>query len=47
MNVFAGPDLIIAVYMDDILIIGRSKRVIQKFKNILKKEYNIKNLGKI
>jgi hypothetical protein len=34
-GVFIGPDLVIAVYVDDIMMIGRSKTVIQEFKDQL------------
>jgi hypothetical protein len=45
LDIYIGSDLTIAVYIDNILIIGRSKEIIQKFKNIFKRKYNIKKLG--
>jgi hypothetical protein len=42
-----GPDLIIAIYVNDILIIEKNKAVIQQFKDALKKKFNIKDLGEI
>jgi len=44
-GVFMGPDLVIAVYVDDIMMIGRHKLIIQEFKSQLSKKFNIKDLG--
>src|SRR6266480_7017476 len=44
-EVFIGPDLVIAVYVDDIMIIGRHKLIIQEFKDQLSKKFNIKDMG--
>ncbi len=42
-----GLDLVITVYVDDILIIGRNKIVIQDFKDSLRKKFNIKDIREI
>jgi hypothetical protein len=44
-EVFIGPDLVIAVYVDDIMMIGRHKLVIQEFKSQLSKKFHIKDMG--
>ena len=44
-DVFIGPDLVIAVYVDDIMMIGRHKLIIQEFKSQLSKRFDIKDLG--
>ena len=44
-DIFIRPNLIITVYIDDIIIIGRYKLIIQKFKSQLSKRFNIKDLG--
>jgi Reverse transcriptase (RNA-dependent DNA polymerase) len=44
-GVFIGPDLVIAVYVDDIMMIGRHKPVIQDFKSRLSKKFRIKDMG--
>ncbi len=46
-SVYVGSDLIIAVYVDDILIIRRNKIIIQDFKDSLRKKFNIKDMGEI
>lgn len=45
--VFIGPDLVIAVYVDDIIMIRCHKLVIQKFKKQLSKRFNIKDIDKV
>ncbi len=42
-----GPDLIIIVYVDDILIIKRNKIIIQDFKDSFRKKFNIKDMREI
>jgi len=44
-SVFIGPDLVIAVYVDDIMMIGRHKLVIQEFKKQLNEKFDIKDIG--
>jgi hypothetical protein len=44
-GVFIGPDLVIAVYVDDIMMIGRSEAIIKDFKNQLSKPFDIKDMG--
>src|SRR5271167_4314134 len=44
-GVFIGPDLVIAVYVDNIIIIGCTKAVIKDFKERLSTQFNIKDLG--
>ena len=44
-SVFIGPDLVIAVYVDDIMMIGRTNHVIQEFKRLLNKKFDIKDIG--
>ena len=46
-GVYIKSDLIIAVYVDDILIIRRNKTVIQDFKDFFRKKFNIKDMRKI
>jgi len=46
-GVYVGSELVIAVYVDDILIIGRNKTVIQDFKDSFRKKFNIKDIRKI
>jgi hypothetical protein len=40
-----GPDLVIAVYVDDIMMIGRHRPIIQDFKSQLSKRFDIKDMG--
>jgi hypothetical protein len=40
-----GPEMIITVYVDNILIIGKNKAVINLFKKSLSAHFKIKNLG--
>lgn len=44
-GVFIGPDLVIAVYVDDIMMIGRQRLIIQEFKSQLSQKFHIKDLG--
>ena len=44
-GVFIRPNLIIAVYIDNIIIIGRTKAVISNFKKQLSRHFNIKDIG--
>ncbi len=46
-NIYIKLDLIIIVYVDDILIIRRNKIVIQNFKDSFRKKFNIKDIEKI
>src|SRR5271165_1492824 len=43
-GVFIRPDLVIAVYIDNIIIIGWTKAVINDFKMQLSRHFNIKDL---
>jgi hypothetical protein len=40
-----GPEIIVTVYVDDILIINKNKAVIDLFKKSLSAHFKIKNLG--
>jgi hypothetical protein len=40
-----GPEIIVTVYVNDILIIGKNKAVINLFKKSLSAHFKIKNLG--
>ena len=42
---FIGLDLVIAVYVNNIIIIGCTKAVIKDFKERLSTQFNIKDLG--
>ena len=44
-GVFIRPDLVIAVYIDNIMIISQTKAVISDFKKQLSRHFNIKNMG--
>jgi hypothetical protein len=44
-GVFIGPDLVIAVYIDDIMMIRRQRLIIQEFKSQLSQKFHIKDLG--
>ena len=44
-GVFIRLDLVIAVYVNNIIIIGQTKAVINNFKMQLSKHFNIKDLG--
>ncbi len=46
-DIYVGPDFIIIVYVDDILIIERNKIIIQDFKDFFRKKFNIKDMGEI
>ena len=43
-GVFIRPNLVIAVYVDDIIIIRRTKAVISNFKKQLSRHFNIKDI---
>ena len=43
-GVFVGPDLVIAVYVDDIIMIRQHKTIINDFKSQLGKKFNIKDI---
>lgn len=45
-GVFIRPDLVLAVYVGSIRMIGRSKNVIKDFKSQLSKKFNTKDIGK-
>jgi hypothetical protein len=40
-----GPEMIVTVYVDDILIIGKNRAVIDLFKKSLNAYFKIKDLG--
>ena len=42
----AGPELIVAVYVDDLLIIGKTREVVKQFKQRLHKRVSLKGLDK-
>jgi len=42
---YIGPDLIVAVYVDDLMIVARTKGIIEDFKRSLIKRFDIKDLG--
>jgi Reverse transcriptase (RNA-dependent DNA polymerase) len=42
---FVGPEMIVTVYVDDILIIGKNRAVIDLFKKSLSAHFKIKDLG--
>ena len=44
-GVFIRLDLVIAVYINNIIIIGQTKAVINNFKMQLSRHFNIKDLG--
>lgn len=44
-SIFYKKDLIIAVYVDDLLIIGRNSEAITQFKQEFAKHYDIKDMG--
>ena len=44
-SIYIGPDLVIAVYVDDIMMIGRTKAVIIEFKKQLGSHFDIKDIG--
>ena len=46
---FAGPDIVLAIHVDDFIVLGRNRIVIQDFKTELNKQFSIKrskDLGK-
>ena len=45
-GIYIRLNLVIAVYVDDIIIISRIRAVIKDFKDQLSSKFNIKNLGK-
>ncbi len=46
-NIYIRSNLVITVYVDDILIIRKNKIVIQDFKDSFRKKFNIKDIGEI
>jgi Reverse transcriptase (RNA-dependent DNA polymerase) len=42
---FVGPKIIVTVYVNNILIIGKNKTIINLFKKSLNAHFKIKNLG--
>ena len=46
-SIFYGDDLIIAIYVDDLLIIGRTLEAIAEFKRKFRERYRIKDIGPI
>jgi hypothetical protein len=45
LGYYAGPELIVAVYVDDLLIIGKTREVIKEFKLRLGKRVSMKGPG--
>ena len=45
LGYFAGPNLIIAVYVDDLLIIGKTSEIVRDFKRCLGKRVSMKESG--
>src|SRR5436305_6031007 len=45
LGYFAGPDLIVAVYVDDLLIIGKTSEIVRDFKRLLGKRVSMKETG--
>ena len=45
LGYYAGPELIIAVYVDDLLIIGKTREVVQEFKRRLGQRVSMKESG--
>lgn len=45
LGYFAGPELIVAVYVDDLLIIGKTHEIIKQFKQNLAKRVSMKESG--
>ena len=45
LGYYAGPELIIAVYVDDLLIIGKTHEVVEDFKQRLGKRVSMKETG--
>jgi hypothetical protein len=45
LGYFAGPDLIVAVYVDDLLIIGKTREIVRDFKQRLGKRVSMKESG--
>jgi hypothetical protein len=45
LGYFAGPELIVAVYVDDLLIIGKTREVVKQFKQSLGKRVSMKETG--
>jgi len=46
MCIFKNQYLIIAIYVDDIIIMGRESKKIQEFKNHIHTKFKTKDLGK-
>ena len=44
-SIFYGDDLLIAIYVDDLLIIGRTPEAIAEFKRKFGEHYKIKDMG--
>jgi hypothetical protein len=44
-SVFYNEDLIVAIYIDDLLIFGKNKTKIQHFKDALNKRFSMKDMG--
>ena len=44
---YIGPDLIVTVYVDNLIIVARTKGIIENFKRSLIKRFNIKDFNKI
>ena len=46
-SVFVNGQLIVGVYVDDLIIVSPHLQKIEKFKKDIKKEYDVKDLGKL
>ena len=46
LGYYAGPELIVAVYVDDLLIIGKTREIVKEFKQRLNKRVSLKGLDK-
>jgi hypothetical protein len=45
LGYYVGPELIVAVYVDDLLIIGKTREVVKQFKQSLATRVSMKDLG--
>ena len=43
--IFINPELVITVYVDDLILLGKTSTVIQQFKAAIGKQFSIKDLG--
>ena len=42
---YIGPDLIVAVYVDDLMIIARTRTIIDEFKKKVMERFDLKDFG--